>query len=82
MTRFIEIDGEHYEVTGCESCPCFDCGDSGYGAHCQHPLRTTEYRLQDGGIYREHMGGEFFSGYGFDDPDAFWEECPLKEVEE
>lgn len=40
--RFIEIDGERYNVPSCYDCPCVDSGDDGWGACCNHP-KVTRY---------------------------------------
>lgn len=37
--RYIEIDGERYNVSCCDDCPCYDGGlDAGCGDLCKHPL--------------------------------------------
>lgn len=35
--RFIEIDGERYDVPSCMECPCYSIGDGGWGESCRHP---------------------------------------------
>lgn len=35
--RYIEIDGERYDVLSCMECPCYDGGDMGWGENCKHP---------------------------------------------
>ena len=42
--RYTVIDGRSYEVRECAECPFRDIGDSGWGAHCTHPLACQDPR--------------------------------------
>lgn len=51
--KYIEIDGERYNVPCCYDCPCFD----EYTTHCQHPKNSN------GDLERGYMEWEIYEVY-------------------
>lgn len=43
--RFVEIDGERYEMDYCIECPFFNDGMGEFREYCQHPKRTGDYHI-------------------------------------
>lgn len=64
--RYIEIDGETYDVPRCYECPCYDGGDGGWAENCKHPKGDGESALDGGGWW---------------DYDPYGPHCPLRKRE-
>lgn len=44
--RFVEIDGERYEMNYCTECPFLNDGAGEFREYCQHPKRTGDYYIR------------------------------------
>lgn len=44
--RFVEIDGERYEMDNCTECPFLNDGAGEFMEYCQHPKRTGDYYIR------------------------------------
>lgn len=68
--RYIEIDGERYDVKHCKCCPCYDAGDCGYWESCKHPKGDGEPSVNGGCVVKDRTMEEY-PPYG--------PNCPLRE---
>lgn len=79
--RYIEIDGERYNVSCCDDCPCYDGGlDVGCGDLCKHPLGDEKVAGYGGSRWYDREKHEVLWDDDVPVEYRYGPNCPLREV--